>query len=80
MASLLTQLMDDFYAIANQTPAEDAPLAIMRRAGAAPSNVVAIEALARLLTVESARRRHAEARFAEQARRLEEMEHARDLD
>lgn len=72
MASLLTQLMDDFYAIANQTPAEDAPQAIMRRAGAAPSNVAAMEALARLLTIESARRRHAEARLAEMGRRQQE--------
>lgn len=58
----LTKMMDDFTDIVNREPVEDASDRIIRYAGNAEA-VVAIEALARLLVIESARRRHAEARL-----------------
>ncbi len=63
--SPLVALMDDFYLILTTRPIEDSPLLLSRRAGLAPSNALAIEALARLLVVEHARRRHMEAQLAE---------------
>ena len=62
--SPLVTLMDDFYRILTTRPIEDSPLLLSRRAGMAPSNALAIEAFARLLVVEHARRRHTEAQLA----------------
>ena len=59
----LTKMMDDCTDIVNREPVEDASDRIIRYAGNAEA-VVAIEALARLLVIESARRRHAEARLS----------------
>ncbi|MBQ3059547.1 MAG: hypothetical protein IJD16_04445 [Desulfovibrio sp.] len=57
----LNQVMDELYAIINTSPVEDAVTSIMRHLGQY-SNVMGMEALARLLVVESTRRRYAEAR------------------
>ena len=69
MSMLITQVMDEFSVILNSSPIEDAPERLVRQAGLA-GNVVAIEALVRLLVIESARRRHTEAKYAEAQRRV----------
>lgn len=63
LQSNLHAMMDKFYDIVNVSPAQDAAEKMLRHAGTA-ENMVAMEALARLLVVESARRKHAEARLA----------------
>ena len=57
----LNQVMNEIHAIVNTAPVEDAVTRVMRHAGLY-GNVVALEALARLLVLESTRRRYAEAR------------------
>lgn len=56
----INQVMDEFYAIVNTVPVEDVVTRLLRCAGQY-GNAASMEALARLLTIESARRRHAEA-------------------
>ena len=56
----INKVMDEFYEIVNTVPVEDAVMRLMRCAGRY-GNAASLEALARLLTIESARRRHAEA-------------------
>lgn len=63
MKSPLFELMDDFAAIVNTEPVEKAPELMLNHAGRAQSTALAINALVRLLIIESARRRHAEARL-----------------
>ena len=60
----LVQCMDDFSRIVNTASVEDAAVLLVRQAGLA-GNVTAIEAFARVLVIECARRRHAEARLHE---------------
>lgn len=59
----INRLMDEFHEIVNTVPAEDAVTRLVRHAATA-GNVAAIESFARLLVIESARRRHAEAKLA----------------
>lgn len=58
----LTELMDELSDIVNTTPAVDCPEHLLRKASIA-GNVPGMEALARLLVLENARRRHAEAKY-----------------
>lgn len=58
----INKVMDEFYAIVNTAPVDDAVSHVVRCAGK-HGNVASIEALARLLVIENTRRRHAEARF-----------------
>lgn len=71
----LNRVMDEFYEIVNNTPVEDAVTRLMRCAGTY-GNAPALEALTRLLVMETARRRHAEARMAA---RMPPPERAGDL-
>lgn len=57
----LNQVMNEIHAIVNTTPVEDAVTRVMRHVGQY-SNAAGMEALARLLVLESTRRRYAEAR------------------
>lgn len=58
----LVQLMDEFASVVNTSPVQDAADKVVRHAGTL-ATPAAIEVLARLLVLESARRRHAEARL-----------------
>ena len=58
----LTELMDELLDAVNAAPAVDAPELLIRKASIA-GNVLGMEALARLLVLENARRRHAEAKY-----------------
>lgn len=58
----LTELMDELSDIVNTTPAVDCTDCLVRKASIA-GNVPGMEALARLLVLENARRRHAEAKY-----------------
>ncbi|MBQ7607485.1 MAG: hypothetical protein IJU76_05895 [Desulfovibrionaceae bacterium] len=59
----LTECMDDFTRIVNTEPVQDAAERLVRQAGIA-GPVVAIEAFARLLVIETTRRRYAESRLS----------------
>ncbi len=65
----LTKLIDEITGIVNRSGVADAPETIMRTAGYYGNNALAVEALARLLVIETARRKHAEAKLAEAERR-----------
>lgn len=69
----VTQLMDEFFRIVNTTPTEDAHTAIVRHAGLT-DHILALKALALLLTIEHTRRRHAEARLTEAKLMLAEVQ------
>lgn len=55
----INKVMDEFYEIVNTVPAEDSVTQLMRCAGRY-GNAASLEALARLLVIESLRRRYAE--------------------
>lgn len=57
-------VMDELYSIVNITPTEDTVTKLVRHA-AMVDHVQAIEALAMLLMMENTRRRHAEAKYEE---------------
>lgn len=57
----INQAMDDFFDIVNTAPPEDAVTRLVRRSGHY-GNLASLEALARLLVVETARRKCAEAK------------------
>ena len=57
----INQAMDDFFEIVNMVSAEDAITRLVRRAGHY-GNVASLEAMARLLVVETTRRKCAEAK------------------
>lgn len=57
----INQVMDEFYEIVNTVPVEDAVTRLVRHAGRY-DNIASLEAMARLLVVESTRRRCAEAK------------------
>ena len=61
----INKVMDEFYDILNTVPVEDAVTRLLRCAGRY-GNAASMEAFARLLTIESTRRRCAEARLHSQ--------------
>ena len=58
----INQARDDFFEIVNTVPEEDAVMRLVRRTGHYES-LASIEALARLLVVETTRRKCAEAKL-----------------
>lgn len=69
----LFELMDELYERVNNASVTDAPEMLMRMAAAEPNG---IEALARLLTIETARRRFAEAKYLNADKELQAIRDA----
>lgn len=69
----LFELMDELYERVNSASVTDAPEMLMRMAAAEPNG---IEALARLLTIETARRRFAEAKYLNADKELQAIRDA----
>lgn len=63
----LFELMDELYERVNSAPITDAPDILVRMASA---ESMGMEALARLLTIETARRRFAEAKYLNAEKKL----------
>lgn len=66
-------VMDELYTVLSQTPIEDSVTRLVRCA-AHVDNVQAFHALATLLMIENTRRRHAEVRYEELRKTVEDAQ------